>query len=575
MGDTNNYYEEAKNESDVLLKRAVKELQTPLGIPTTSGVSLRDTENSIAKAKTSRDSLDAILDTEGGRFSAAIAAEQKAITAGGIDKAGNAISGQAGADMAMATQARAQRDADLMQNLINIMGASVPDLADLAAKSRSEGEIARAKLSKVQEMQALSPMDNLPGWIITQMALPSVVKDYNRQADIANQIEADLTNRIQTTRAAQEMSGKGMPVITTDEALATAKARKAEADKEIALSEKQLAAQNTSFANAKLAADMSIANADINKSQLQIKNEEMAYTSKLNAVKLAQTNTERLIKAGELAASLADSHALDLAIEQADNYLGNPKGTHNRFSLKMLSAKERDNFMAFAAGNAGIGPYSAYVNVMNAGAGPLFGEQKTKMFQWIGDKIPAIRKELVTKGVPKEEHEIYMNKQLVAFYEKEAATAANTTSSIMHELTPTEMLRQNPGLVNTPVGQALLDFKDVKGNVATEDVLGAIAKRYPGDPVKAGIATSEFYQKNIALRNQVMQLDSIGIKPPTDYILVVSDPRTAFGTNTPVDLTNPSKATSWFLFRAIQAKMDKVLGNSGSWNPLDPNIPGA
>lgn len=541
--------EQAETDSlvDKLLGKASNLYNQDFTIPTYGGVSTSGAKGEVAKARASRDEMDTTISTERGNVADATRRMKEGITG----------EGQATADKAMADQELAERKAKASRDVNQLfgLGADVSDaVAQTAVKVTGERQILDKELAEIKQMQAVGPLDDPLAWLFNGIQLPSKISQYNVSAQQINNDEESITFGIKTATDLDLQIQKGIPTITAAQAKATADKAKAEAIKLGAVADENMARTNVSFAVQKLSGDMSIANATVETTRLDMANAQQVYASKIAAINMAQTKADRLVKSAELIDKIGDSKALDLVLANSDKIRGFPEGTTTRQSIKFMKPEERANIVAIGAGSFGNNPVDNYEAARTAKFGPGVSQDLVKTFDYVQSKIsasssaadglisagrltPDQKRSNVTSGV----------NTLIAADQIHAAKVGN----IFHELEPAKMIASGKILVDSPLGKAIAPLATVDQPITSNIIAATILAQFGDDPVKSGAALANYYQENMQLRNDVMQYGVAGIKIVPGYPVQVG----SMFNKVTLDLTKPGDAVKYTLFLQLNKKL--------------------
>jgi hypothetical protein len=555
-------FAQAARDADALVKGAAQVLnaQDVLNAPTFNRVDTSSSKRELEKARASRDISDLTLDTEQQRYSSASEDEKAAITKGG----------RAQADLEKANQERAQKEADLYKSYALMFGIDVDpssDIANVASELRKMRPGVNQKLTKIQQMQSVSITDNPLDWLANQVQLPHAIADYNRDADKINSMQDSIDKGIQTAQAAANLGAKGIPTITEAQAAAAANLALSTAARAKAKVDEDLARVNVDFASKRLAGDLSIATSTREMTALEIKQNELEFMGQIQAIQLADTHANRLLRAAELMEKLGRTKALDLVLEQYDKNTGHPPGTTNRFVFERMPSGLRDNIIAIGAGSAGTNPYEFLTNFGHARPGPLLSPETGRLFNFIQEKFQSIPEtlDIKIKAAPKETHAASYAQYLSLAIESEKKEAYKP-GNLFYELEPSKMIASEVIPADSKLAKVLEPLTATKGPIPTNVIIEAINNEWK-NPSEAGQVIAEYYKRNIELRNKSLNLGLAGVKAPTDYTIPLRRQIYAFKLSAGrFDLTKPEEATKYVLATrtqdAIEAQQSAASQNS-------------
>lgn len=552
-------YEEANKQAESIINDAVKLLTRDITIPQYRGVSTSGVKKELGKATSTRDTTSRIIDTEAARNTEATRREQIAIEA----------SGQAVADKAVADQDRAEQVANTNKYYAQLFGLEMDpssDYAQLATHMRkSVRPDAERKLEEVRAMQAVGPLDNPMEWLVNQIQLPSRIEDYNRTADAVNSMQQILDDSVATAAAAETYSNRAIPTITKAQSAAVAASAKAKADELKAKADQDLAKVNVDFATKKLSNDMAIANATIHTTQLELSNAQHAHAAQIQAIQIADTHANRLLKAGELLEKLQDTKALDKLLANYDTTMGKPAGTTTKSTFKMLPSAQRENIVAIAAGSIGFGPYTGLENIQRARFGPEVAPATVKFAQFLQAEASTIDKANVVATTPKELIQEKLD-QILKNKVMDKVKLAYQPGNPFYELSPAEMIASGEVGAATQLAKVLEDLAKKPGPVPTNFVIESIMKEWK-NPSEAGQVVAAYYKNNIKLRNSSMNTKAFGVDLIGTYVVPSQVGAGAF------DLTNPAEATKYILIKAVKDRMLELRSGNISTGQFQKDFP--
>lgn len=564
--------QDARKIADSLVQGAIKSLQQPITIPKSKGVDTSDVESEVENAGDTRDIVNEIIEDETDRFGMAIEGQKTAIKKGG----------EASAEKVMADQARAQNESDIFDQFAKMVGVGVDpssDMAVAAQRMRQLRPIAEAKLKEVQEMQSVGFLDNPLAWLVNQVQLPAKIADYQGDANIVNYLQTTIDNSIQTGQNASQFAAKGIPTITTSQAKAEADRLRALAEQNVALADESLAKTNVAFAVHRLAGDISIANATQNQTNLQLQNEHLKYTSMINEINLADKHSERLLKAATLIEKLEGTKGLDIILVNYDRTMGHPLGTTTRYTFEKFAEGQRQNIIAIGAGSVGADPFEGMINWYRSRPGPGASPETARFFNYLRDSAETISTSNDIQRLDEKQKPAAISKRLKEKIQEDLA-ASSKLGNLFYEMSPTQMIQSGAIPAESHLAKVLEPFTKQTGPIDTNIILEAINKAYP-NPVEAGAVISDYYKRNIILRNSVMNTSLAGITLPDNYkyrknMMLSPDPvGLGAGAKMTFDLTRAEDATKLILLKRAGEAAAKSFGitdapDVGSLAPRKP-----
>lgn len=549
--------EQAETDSlvDKLLGKAADLYNQDFKIPIYSGVSTKAAKEEVGKARTSRDELNTTISTERGNVADANRRQKEGITG----------EGQATADKAMADQALAEEKAKTSRGVNQIFGLGTDPsdaIAQTAVKVTAERKTLDVELEEIKRMQSIGPLDDPVQWLFNGIQLPSKISQYNASAQQINNDQDAIDSGIRNATNMDLQIQKGIPTITAAQAKAVADKAKSEAVKLGALADDNLARTNVTFAVQKLSGDMSIANATVETTRLDMANAQQQYQSQITALNMAQTKADRMVKSAELIDKIGDSKALDVVLANSDRIRGFPLGTTTRQSIKFMKPEERANIVAIGTGSFGNNPVDNYEAARSAKFGPGVSQDLVKTFDYVQTKISAASQTadgLITTGKLTPDQK----RSNVTSGVNTLITADQLNSSkignIFHELEPAKMIASGKIPVDSPLGKAIAPLAATDQPITANVVAATILAQFGNDPVMAGAALANYYQENMKLRNEVMQFGVAGIKVIPGYQVQVG----SMFSKVTLDLTKPGDAVKYQLFQQLQTRINNMTVQSG------------
>ena len=546
--DTLNY-KRAIDEVDALVQGAITSLtgKQPT-LPDFISTDLAPFAAELEKTTTQREVTNLQIGTERDRLNDASFNKREA----------QKVKAAAEADKILADQAKAQAEANIYKQLATTMGVDPAQIAIIADQLTLERPKAEAMLREIQQMQAVSPTDNIIGWFVNQLELPSKIDPYNRQADIVNMLQDTLDRSVITANRASEFNAKSIPSITADQARQSAKVKIAEGAIENAKAEEELARTNVNFAVQKLSNDIAVANMTKEMTQLQVQQKQQEYQAAINAINIADNHANRMLKAAQLLEKLNKDKGIDVILENYDRIMGHPKGTTNRYTFERFGETQRVNIVAIGAGSGGTDPFQAILNVGNARPGPLFGSGK--LYMQLQDWAENIAKLPEVQLIDEKQKPLVISKKLKEQIDREKLNPGRI-GGLFYELSPAEMIAAGLVPADSEVAKILEPYVRTKEPIPTSMIVAAFDKLYT-NPTIAGAALADYYRRNIELRNRSMNYSLFAIKPDDKYVIPVryGDESVSFGGvfKLDVDLTSSEQATKYILIRRAGEQAAKM-----------------
>lgn len=542
----------ARRQADSLVSGAITSLKREFKIPGTAGVDLTEFSEALDSVRDSQENASDVISTETGRMGKATEAQK-----GAIGREGNAV-----AQQAIEKQIREQQVAGIYENYARMFGIgdnADSNIAHISAELARVRPEAQAKLERVRAMDSVGFLDNPAQWFINQIQRPAAASDYNRTADTVDLLQESIDKSIKTAQDAAQFSTKAIPTITRGEAKAQADAAIALADKNKALADENLARVNVTFAVQELAGQVSVANLTAKMTEEERQKEHMRYTSLINEINLADNHATRMLKAANLIETLEKTKGLDVILENYDKVMGHPKGTTTRYTFEKFGEPQRQNMVAIGAGSLGPDPFYGMVNYYSSRPGPGVSRQTSQMMNWLREKSEGIQQSADIQRLDEKQKGPAISARLRTEVDAEMQNPAGKMNNIFYEVPPTDMINAKMVPPGTKLALLLEGLTKQTGPVPTSTVVELINKNY-SSPNEAGAVLSDYYKKNIELRNVSMNTSLVNIKPPSTYVMrdslgAVGD---FFGlTRQKFDLTNPADATKYVLFLRMREQMDK------------------
>lgn len=526
-------YEEATREADDLLRGAITDLKKPIEVPNYKKVDTSAFKKKVEQVDTQAETANLNVGLERENYNDAALREQNAITSEGAAKA----------DAARADQARAQQEADLNKSIADAMGVNPDDLAAIGARIKEERPKAEAMLREVQAAQSVG-LDNPLEWITGKLTIDSKIDAYNRQADIVNSLEGTLSDSLTTANAAAMFNGKSIPQITSAQSKARADEAVAQAAKLKAQAEEKLAIQNVTFAQQKLANDLAAAGVTKESTAQDLQQANSEFQAQIARIAAADTHTNRMLRAAELLEKLERTKQLEIVLKNYDRIMGNPEGTTNRYTFEKFSDLQRTNMVAIGAGSGGTDPYQALINLTGSGLRPGANFTSGRLLGNIRDWAAEIGASRDIQQLDEKQKPGMIAKKLAERMELEKQSAYKP-GNIFYEASPTEMLLSGAVPKDSELAKVLEPFATQQQNVPTGVVISAIIEKWK-NPSEAGAVISDYYKRNILLRNSSQNYKLVGVTPENTYKVPI---KVGFlQTSIPFDLTKPEDATKMALF---------------------------
>lgn len=549
--------EEATRQADALLSGAITQFSQPLVIPTSTPVDLTRAEETLNRAEVTGGEHARTVDEATKLFTEATQEEKKAL----------GKEGEARAAKATAEGARSQEEASGFKYYQKLFGMDLAPDSEIATAAHRQQAIRsgmEAKLDKINKLKSVSFLDNPIDYLLNSFEIPGAVEDYNIDATKVNNLQQAIDDGISSARNAGDLNNKGIPTITASMATANANIELATAAKKKADADEKLATISVDFASKKLSADIALAHATRETTQLEQANERLKYETLINGVRLADSHGARLESAAKLLYDLADKAGLDVLLKQYDKNVGNVPGTTNRQSFNRMPAAERENITAIGAGSAGTNPYEFLENFKHVG--PNLSPETGRLLNFVQEHAAKISLGLTAVIDPKERKQ-KISEQLKADITKEMSVPS--TSRVFAEMSPAKMIASNAVPQGSKLAEVLAPLANTSGPVPTNTVVQTISAAYP-NPTEAGKVISEYYKANVDLRNKSLNMSLMNMKPDTTYKIPIKTPGTILSPfiqgdvigiirdkQYAYDLTNPAEATKYLITTKIQEKAFK------------------
>lgn len=521
-------------------------------VPSFQKANLDDLRNEVARTKSSREVAQAQIGEEQGNYLAAGTRRTAAIEA----------KGQAEAAEIAANAARAEQVAKIHRDLAISLGVDPEAIAEVAHRIKLERPKAEALLGEIKEMQAVGLLDNPLEWFVNQIQLPAKIEPYNTQAARINMLQNSLDAGLKTAQDAATHNSKGIASITAAQSVAGMDKVIQSAAIDKAVAEEALAKQNISFAQQKLANDLSVANLTKEMTQLEIQQNLSAYQAAIYKIKAADDDATRKLKAAELLEKLERTKGLDVILESYDRVMGHPKGTTNRYTFERFGKDQAHNIIAIGSGSIGSGPAEAVMNFIQGRPGPEIAAETARMFNYLQEKFAPISSNPEIQRLDQKEKIYTMNKKLREEVDRDIARS-DVMGSVFYEMSPATMLASGKIPADSKLFKVLEPLSKVTGPVPTEVVIETIRKEFK-NPVEAGQIVAEYYQRNITLRNTSMNAGAFGIKLPESYKAKHTHQEGPIWRNrgTYYDLTKPEEAVKYVLAKQVEEEIFKRMGNN-------------
>ena len=540
--------EEATRQADDLLQGAIGQFSKPLIVPTSAPVDTTRATETLNRAEVT-----------GGEDAQTVNEMQKLLTsATQEEKVAIGKEGEAKAAKATAEGARSQEEAAGYKYYQRLFGMDISPDSEIAAAAARQKELRagmEAKLDRVNKLKSVSLFDNPIDYLLNSFELPGATEDYNIQVTKVNNLQQAIDDGIASAKNAGDLNNRGIPTITASMAAANANIALAEAAKEKARRDENLATVSVDFASKKLTADIALAHATRETTQLEQANERLKYETLINAVRLADSHGARLESAAKLLYELADKAGLDVILKQYDRNVGNPPNTTNRQSFTRMPAAERENITAIGAGSAGTNPYEFLKNFKHVG--PQLSPETGRLLDFVQN---AEAKILRNPSLEPKVQEQRIAKQLKEDVEKEMRRPSQ--SKVFVEMSPAKMIASNAVPQGSEMAKILEPLANTEGSITTDSVVETIAKNFK-NPTEAGVAISQYYQANMALRNKSLNMSLMNMTPPTSYVVPLRRRIFGYTYGETYDLTKPGEATKYLIATQIQSKAlrDQETGN--------------
>lgn len=548
---------------DGLLSGAIKSLQTPIpSIPNYSGTDLSKAKKETERAAGSRDASNAVIDEEKGNYKSAVERQKAALDAEAVAKG----------DAARADQERAQTIAGIAETIGTEMFGK-GDIAKNAAVLAAEIVRLRPEAQRrAAEIDALNNASNPLDWLTNQFILPGKVDAYNAFAAEINGMQNTLDNSLATATAIDAFAIKAVPTITAAQAKAKADLATAEAGKAKAAADEAMAKTNIEFSVRKLASDIAIANQTLDMTKLQQAENHQKYQSQINAINLADTHANRMLRAAQLLETVQKTKGLDVLLQNYDRVMGHPVGTTNRYTFEKFSEARRQDMVAIGAGSLGSDPLTGMMTFYANKPGRDVSPETLRLMTYIREKSDVVAQDMKIQALDEKQKPGAIATKLRTLLNEEVLSASKP-GSLFYEITPAAMLASSKIPTGSPIAKLLEPLTKTPGTVPTELVIATLAQNLQ-NPADAGAAISAYYQANVAMRNEAMNTSLIGLRLPTSYVIQDSLGTLSF-TKAKFDLTKPEDATKYILFqRQKEAAKARGTFTSSGGNQVDtsPNM---
>lgn len=543
-----------------MLSSAVGVLNTPINAPKAAGVNTAPFQKELERTKQSRNELDQTIAT--GKQTLATATEQ---TKAGIDQKASGDTAEVNAN-----QDRAQLIADQNQWVNELYGINTKEdgeVAKTAIQARNLKDDALQKLDDIKQKQSVGLLDSPIDFLVNTIQLPSDIETYNTTAAQANLLQHYSEDIMKNSSAAQAQLEKGVPTITTAQAAAKATIIAGLATQAKAAADENLAKANLTFAQNKMAADISVLEGQGKLSQLQLENSKAAYSAAINNIQLADTHATRLLKAAELIEKIGDQKSLEAIIKGYDAATGKAPGTTSVFAWKGLPSAMKEEIVAIGStGTFGSNPVQALISFARSAPGANVSEQTRTLMGFTAQEMQKAEE----RGEIKNEVDGAKKAQKLSTAVTSSITGAMNTASQgpqnpFYELSPTAMIKAGFVPPNTPFGKVLQQWADTKTQPTTAQVLAGVqASAGTDNPVELGQIAAQYYQVNMIARNSLFNLKTIGIQEqmPSNYTIKAGG---VLGMGSyKLDLTKPEDATKYFLLQKNRDALGATLPGATS-----------
>lgn len=558
--------EDARVMADELVRGAITSLRLPVKIPKSFGVNTDKSQEATDILSDTNEETNDIILNETERYGKGAEAEKEAI----------GREGKASADKIQADADRSKQEAAIYEHFAKMFGISMdPDaeIAQTASQVRQLEPVAQAKLRRVQEMQSVGFLDNPADWLINQIQLPSAIGDYNQEANIVNSLQESINSKIKSGQDAASFAAKGLPTIIASQAKAGMDKAVAEADKLKAAVDENLAKTNVTFAMHRLSNDIAVANATENMSKLDLENEKIRYTSMINEINFADKHSERLLKAAALLEKLEGTRGLDKILVQYDLTMGHPANTTTRYTFEKFSEAQRQNMVAIGAGSIGADPFEGMVNWYKSKPGPGASQDTARFFDYLQDKAATIAIIPKIQQLDEKQKGAAISKMMKLEINNDLANASKM-GNLFYEMTPKQMLDSKSVPPDSHLTKVLKPFTEQSGPVPTGMILEAIDQEYK-NPAEAGAVISDYYKRNMLLRNSVMNTSLAGITLPKNYSYrsggTIGNAGFVGGDSAAIrmnfDLTRPEEATKYILLKRSGDMINKSMSMTSNTPP--------
>lgn len=459
-------------------------------------------------------------------------------------QAAEVVIGAANKEKVDADAARAAQMSAVADRFVDLFGVrgNADRIAEKAVQAQQLNDDADKSLAAIQEKQSVNIFDHPLDWIVNQIDLPSMTREYNVIAKRVNGLESEINQNIAAASAATSIVQQTIPTITAQQAQASGKLAEATAVKNSEELAKQRAETDALFSAKRFASIAAIENSASQKSARDIEIAKVEWNAKVAAIQNASTAAERKLRVAALAESLLDKIQLQSMLDSYDAITGRPNGTTSIAAFNRMRSDMRENIIGIGSGSGGFDPGSAYGNLEDAQLGPKFPEQNRNYVRYLAglkNKIQTQDQKYLT--FPKaEEKAAYVRSKI----NEEVTRMQNDPdyqirSNPFHEISPKYMFAKNPALAESVVGDIMKPFTSTDTPPDTDTVIATFRKAIP-DPKLAAQAIAQWYTINVMARDDIMNFSILGIKSNGTYNHTWSSRGNVFNDHLTFDLTKPA-----------------------------------
>lgn len=462
------------------------------------------------------------------------------------------------------------------------LGARANDPNTLAGQNVSEINQMRERLTgqnrEIRDMQSVNFLDNPISWFFNQMNLPGKIEAYNRDVDLLNLANTDLSNRVQQVKDNATMQVAGIPTITSEMAAATKQVLAGQAKIDENTSIANAAAHNIDNASKAFSILAQSTSAEASMSSAQMDAAWKHVASYNENIKWQASESERKLAQEKLAMQLDDLEAAKKVVPIAAATFGwtdpNIQQLYIRNWDKMPMDMKMD-FYAAVTGKVSNNPYNAWETWQKVGNPnsdlPIrttidrIGSVVAEVQMLAKDPTKPLGQKLANvKGNTPEYRNIISQEVNTRF---ESMMALPDNSAMLRVPAPSSVFSRFPQLAATPIGQHIAalaqpGINPTQQQVVTMAIQNMRAAGIPEGDIANNIAA--YNKAAVALRNETVDFRKVGVNSAQLQNYQMQLPSGGF-TNRPqtVDVTNPV---------AVQRYMLETRRNDASLGGLARNV---